>query len=102
MMIQYVRDTDGKPVGCMVAVMVGYAVLVGYSFYHAKKEKAVFRKKVAKQIAYDRVEKINDNHFNLPVERFYSNAIPEHAKDQFLYFCGRCERYFRTDVVFTY
>lgn len=78
MLVNYFRNKNGQPVGCVVAIGPG---VVGWSKCNTKKDR--FDKEMAKKIAAGRAEV------------FSSKPIPECMNDMFSQMTERSYRYFK-------
>ena len=56
MLVQYIRDKERRPIGCMVALGFSRYTIIGYSLCNTKKDK--FNKTLGKDIAYNRAYKM--------------------------------------------
>lgn len=106
MIIQYIRDKNHNPVGCLIGEVYLGVCFIGYSFFNVKKETRVFKKINAFEIAFERMRKTEKRNLHESLRPFTklvaTDAIPEHAIDQYIGFVRRCQNYFQTKEIRVY
>jgi len=98
MLVQYLRDENRVPIGCIVADVYDNMIFYGVSYCNTKKDK--FKKSIGRKIAYDRMYKNMEMFFSGGSKKITFNPVArERTQAQEFRFLNRCTKYFRTDYI---
>ena len=99
MLVQYLRDENRAPIGCIVADVFDNMIFYGVSYCNTKKDK--FKKSIGRKIAYDRMHKNMEMFFcpDTSTKLTFNPTLRERTQEQEFRFLDRCTRYFRTDNI---